>query len=530
MSAALKSPPKPKARTTLVAGDVVTDPTIGHSYRVEELIGKGMQGEVWRGICLETRVPCAVKTTLAVLSDDPKNLVRAKFEAMALRELRHPNVVQVFASGVREDGGIFMVMELLKGETLQDLLRVRGKLTVRQAIRLVRDVCLGLEIVHQFAIHRDIKPANLYLGLDGVVRLLDLGVCKWKRTGLQLTSTGMQLGTFLYMAPEALDESTALDARADIWSLGIVLYELLTGMSPFAFDSALPASRFLLGNRIINEPHVPLLVREPNAHAFLESIVSKALAKDPENRFKSAEEFGRVLTGADEYLEKMEGPCDPMGELVEEMADRAPTLAPPEPRPAPLGQPFAIVGPPDAAPQTEDDALALAATDEVPSRAPRSASGEYEREPMMPSPSATWDLAMDHGASSTREEPKELVVSGVGREAMWLPSWQPSPTTSLAEAPHESAPPRSADVAVWQPAPIVRTVRPLRPTEPMVAPGLDRRAESARVATVATYLLVFFGLLLGAYLLFGPELTAWVSGKTEAAPLPPPPVASPSAR
>jgi serine/threonine-protein kinase len=382
-----------------------------------------------------------------------------------------------------------MVMGLLKGETLQDLLRVRGKLTVRQAIRLVRDVCLGLEMVHQFAIHRDIKPANLYLGLDGVVRLLDLGVCKWKQTGLQLTSTGMQLGTFLYMAPEALDETTALDARADIWSLGIVLYELLTGVSPFAFDSALPASRFLLGNRIIHEPHVPLLTRLPNAPSFLESVVGKALAKNPEHRYRSAEEFGRVLTGAVEYLEKKEGPADPMGELVEEMADRAPTLAPPEPLPALL----AIVAPPVASPPAEEAGPAPAATEEIPTRAHRASSGEYERATTAPLRSPTRDLAAS-------PDTQEHVASGVGREAMWLPSWQPAPN--------------------------VEPPRPLRVGAPQSAPdpsGEDGPSFASKAATLAFFVV---GLLLAAYLLVGPEVVAWMSAKPAAAPSLPAPVVS----
>jgi serine/threonine-protein kinase len=450
--------PKPRRRTAFAAGDVVTDPTIGHGYRVIELIGKGGQAEVWRGASVKTGEPCAVKTILAALSDDPKNQVRAEFEATTLRELRHPNVVQVFASGVREDGGIFMVMELLKGETLQELLRVRGKLTVRQAIRIVRDICLGLEAVHQYAIHRDIKPANLHLGLDGVIRLLDLGACKWKQSGLHLTSTGMQLGTILYMSPEALDESTALDARGDIWSLGIVLYELLTGMSPFAFEDVLPASRFLIGNRILNERHVPLLTREPSFPPFLEQILSKALAKDPAQRFSSAEDFGRVLTGAIEYFERLEGSRDVMGELVEEMADRAPTLAPPEPRPAP--QRATVAAAPEASPRTEGGELALAATDEVPRRAVRSTSGEYERGTMIPSPSATWDLSIDDGAGFTPLESEDVAVSGAGHEAMWLPSWQPAPAATIAQAPTESSAARSAPVAVWQPAPIAPTARP----------------------------------------------------------------------
>lgn len=525
---------KPKRKTGLVAGDVVTDPTIAEGYRVIEVIGRGGQAEVWRGVSVKTGEPCAVKTIHAALGDDPKNLVRAEFEATTLRELRHPNVVQVFASGVREDGGIFMVMELLKGESLHEMLRVRRKLTERQAIRLVRDICLGLEAIHQYAVHRDIKPANLHLGLDGVIRLLDLGVCKWKQSGLNLTSTGMQLGTFIYMSPESLEESVAIDARADIWSLGVVLYELLTGVNPFGLDDGRPASRFAIGNRIIKEPHVPLLVREPNAPLFLEQILSKALAKDPAQRFRSAKDFGRVLTAALEYLERLEGPRDIMGELVEEMAERAPTLAPPEPRPAPqLAATIAITAAPEASPRTEGGDLALAVTDEVPRLAPRSTSGEYERETMMPSPSATWDLSIDDGAGAIPITSEEIVVSSVGREAVWLPAWQSAPTTSIAQAPIESSAPRSAPVAAWQPAPIDWTALAARPPHqvpPPMAAGLVTTKEPDPPAPIATYFLIVVGLLLAAYLLFGGPLPEPLGGKPSPTPLRAQPVASPSAR
>jgi len=525
MSAALKSSPKPRARTALVAGDVVTDPTIRQSYRVAELIGKGGMGEVWRGACVETGVPCAVKTILLALSDDPKSIVRSQLEAMGLRALRHENVVQVFASGVREDGGIFMVMELLKGESLQELLRVRGKLTLRQAIRLVRDICLGLDTIHQFAIHRDIKPANLHLGFDGVVRLLDLGACKWRQSGHQLTSTGMQLGTILYMSPEQLDESSPLDTRADIWSLGVVLYELLTGKSPFAFEAALPDSKFLIGSRIIGQPHVPLLKRETTAPGWLAQIVDKALAKDPEHRFRSAEEFGRVLTGALEFLQKEQGPCDPVAELVEEMLDRAPTLLPPEPRSAPKPEaPRTPASPPTALSRSDELALALAVTDLVPVRVPYPPSGEYERVTRMPAPSAPWDLSIDAEASADEPAPvsEPPPASGRARVALWVPSWSPAPPAAVAPTLPGKEAPRSAPLAVWQAAPIAPRPRP--EPAPRVSPGAAAVKSERRVAaeTAATLILIVVGLLVAGYLLFGPELYAWLHAT--------PPVASPAPR
>jgi serine/threonine protein kinase len=508
MSAALLSPPKPPRRTSIAVGDVVTDPTIRRSYRVEASIAKGGMGEVFRGHCVETREPCAIKSILCVLADDPKTVLRTQLEAIGLRELRHENVVQVFASGVGDDGCIFMVMQLLHGETLQELLDRRGKLTVRQAIRIARDVCLGLDAVHQYAIHRDIKPANIHLGLDGVVRLLDLGACKWKKSGLQLTSTGMQLGTFVFMSPEQLDDSTPLDARSDIWSLGVVLFLLLTRVNPFAYGGTLPENKFVVGTRIIKEPHIPLLSLVPAAPTWLTQILNKALAKKPEHRFQSAEDFGRVLTGALHFLQEQEGPIDFFHDLLEEMDLARPTMPmPPKPL-TPLGRTLPLRVQPDAptlAEQQRDRAvLSLAVTEEVPqstpdARAERDAgSGEYVR------------------ATAATVATTEPLPRGLHRSA---PEAAPAAVVELDPIQHQA----SWFALVAEPASVVLPPAVSVPSEPPPLPArvvtpqpIERADEQPRSRLRLRGLLTSIGAALGlvvlamlvAYVWFGPELLA----------------------
>jgi Protein kinase domain len=532
-----RSPP----RTCLALGDVVTDPTIQRRYRVEELIGKGGMGEVFRGVCLETAEPCAIKSIPLALADDPKIAVRTQFEAMALRELRHPNVVQVFASGVREDGAIFMVMQLLHGETLQEVLRRRGPLSVRQAIRVVRDVCLGLEAVHVYAIHRDIKPANIHLGLDGVVRLLDLGACKWKQSGLQLTSTGIQLGTFVFMSPEQLDSSAPLDTRSDIWSLGVVLYELLTGVNPFAFEGTLPENKFLVGRRIIEQPHTPLAQRAPGAPAYLGQIIDKCLAKKPEQRYQSAADLGRVLTGALQRMDHDEGRTaqapDPLQDLVAEMAGAARPAAPLVPLHALLRTEPLIVAPPPAASALADarepvlrTALAWAQTDEVPAQPARAVSGEYERETMLPSyapPPAPQPPAV---ALEGPVQAAEISAPGTRRDALFpqevdtgaapappLP-FIPAPPMPIVFAP--PAPRPSPPVAFTPPVPVpawTSSVPRARAAEPIRAPRrLDRMARWSIGGAPLWMLLLLLGMLaLSGLLWFGPDLATWLQPQSD---------------
>jgi serine/threonine-protein kinase len=291
----------------------------GTKYRIIGFIGRGGMGEVYRAMTLDGRALVAIKTLPLALAADPKVVLRTQFESAALRELRHRNVVEVLASGVRNDGVIFMVMEHLRGVTLLELMRDKGRIPIPWSLVIARDVSRGLVGIHEVAVHRDIKPANVHLGVDGVVRILDLGAAKWKRSGLRLTTLGTQVGTLTHMAPELLDESGPADGRADVWSVGVLLYELVSGRHPFALDGRPPDNPYVLGGRILDDPHVPLRAVAPLCPPSLARLVDKTLAKDPRDRHGSAEELLAAISAEIRAFERVHGVSPPIEELAAQL-------------------------------------------------------------------------------------------------------------------------------------------------------------------------------------------------------------------
>lgn len=303
--------------TTLSQGEILAD-AMGARFRIVGLIGKGGMGEVYRGEAEDGRA-VAVKTLPLALADDPKLVKRTQFESETLRALRHPNVVPVIASGVREDGVIFMVMEYLVGMTLTELRRASGKIPIPWALEIMRDVCRGLGAIHEHAVHRDLKPANLHFDVEAVVRVLDLGAARWKRTGLHLTSTGKQLGTIAYMAPEQVSSTLAVEVPADIWSVGMVLFELLANRHPFAFEGQLPDNAFEVGCRIIQKDHLPLRDVAPLCPGSLARLLDRALDKDPRRRFPTAGALEAAITEEMEAFTREHGISPPLSALAEQL-------------------------------------------------------------------------------------------------------------------------------------------------------------------------------------------------------------------
>ncbi|MBK8824297.1 MAG: serine/threonine protein kinase [Anaerolineales bacterium] len=304
--------PPPPAQT-LNTGDELADGA-GGRFMILGLLGKGGMGEVhraewWKRGASEGEV-VAIKVMLAKNADDPKAAMRFNAEGKALREIRHLNVVQVLATGIRKkDRLAWMAMDLLHGKTLQEILEQHGKLPVPWAIQIVRDVCNGLQAVHSIALHRDIKPQNLFLCTDGVIRILDLGASKLLHGGLVKTTTGFQVGTLSYMSPEHI-QNTDLDGRSDLFSLTIVLYQLLTGYYPFDFFEGVLPGWFEVCSRIIDKPHIPPdhQRRAPWLPRYIVEILNKGLAKDRTKRFRNAKEMGQdVLTARDEFARGRRG-------------------------------------------------------------------------------------------------------------------------------------------------------------------------------------------------------------------------------
>jgi len=413
--------PPPPPELVLSVGEELSDGG-GGRFIILGLLGKGGMGEVYRAEWwkrgAEKCVLVAIKVMVAKNADDPKAMVRFGAESKALQEIHHPNVVQVLAAGLRKkDRLAWMAMELLRGKTLQEILDQQGKLPIPWALAIIRDVCRGMGSVHTIAIHRDIKPANLFLCVDGVVKILDLGASKFLHNELVLhTTTGFQVGTWPFMSPEQV-RNQVLDERSDLFSLTVVLYQVLTGRHPFDFGGGLPGW-FETCSRIIDKPHVLPDQVAPWLPRHIVEILNKGLAKDPSKRFRNAEELRDVLTAA---LNQLAADKD-----LEPLTTLAATLAPPEEAP-PLTPP-----PADTRPHGEQDA---GPNDEAPQ--PRAAT---------PLPYAVTDKAPevpeapehDNGFSTWSRRamlPPEVGISRVSRIATKRPELGGSPVSAPAVEP-----------------------------------------------------------------------------------------------
>jgi tRNA A-37 threonylcarbamoyl transferase component Bud32 len=265
--------------------------TLG-KYRLLDALGRGGMAQVYRGYHPQLDRYVAVKVLRADLVEQAEFLERFRREAQAVSGLRHANIVQVFDFDVQDDA-YYMVMELLEGNTLRARLndyRVRGlRMPLSEARRVICDVLAGLEYAHSEGIvHRDLKPANIMLTKKGQAVLTDFGIAQILGA-TQVTVAGALMGTLNYMAPEQGLKGTA-DARSDIYSLGIALYEMLTGYTPFDADTPLAILM-----KHLNDP-LPLPSKlDPSLPAGLEQVVLKALSKDPDDRYQSAAEMLAAL-------------------------------------------------------------------------------------------------------------------------------------------------------------------------------------------------------------------------------------------
>nr|WP_285562151.1 serine/threonine-protein kinase [Streptomyces hygroscopicus] len=303
---------------------------IAGRYRLRDTIGRGAMGEVWRAYDEMLGRPVAVKLLLPHDSD-PTASSRFRLEAQTAGRLSHPNVVGVLDFGEYEDR-LFLVMELVDGGSLAGLLAACGPLPVERVAQLAAQAAVGLATAHrQGIVHRDIKPANLLLDTEGTLKIGDFGIARFlDDPGAALTATGQIVGTSLYLAPERALGHTAGPA-SDVYSLGCVLYQLLTGRPPFQADSALA----VLHQHLDSTPLSPRRMRTDLPPAF-ESYLLGLLAKEPEGR-PTAEEvadwFGRgAWRGTPEPLpNEHQGhgrPALPHGTGFEAAAPASPVPAP----------------------------------------------------------------------------------------------------------------------------------------------------------------------------------------------------------
>lgn len=282
------------------------DPNIGRDlldgqFQILQKIGSGGMGSVYKAAQPAMNRMVAVKILHPKLTNRKDLVSRFRREARAMSHLTHPNTVKVFLYGDLEDGSLYIVMEHLEGRNLNQMVRKEGPLAVERAIPVLIQVCGALQEAHlQGIIHRDLKPENIFLSTNGGLRdypkVLDFGLAKVTERELRpgsimLTQEGMVFGTPEFMSPEQA-QGKPLDARSDIYSLAVILYEVLTGKLPF--DARTPMEYIQMH---VTRPPIPIDERVPGRTfpSGFDAVMKKALEKRPEDRYASAADFAQAL-------------------------------------------------------------------------------------------------------------------------------------------------------------------------------------------------------------------------------------------
>ncbi|WP_435604236.1 protein kinase domain-containing protein [Streptomyces sp. bgisy130] len=308
---------------------------LGQRYELVEQLGHGGMGTVYRAVDHRLRRTVAVKTLSAELAMQPEFLTRFQREAHAAAALNHPGVATVHDVGEDAGGGAaepYLVMEYVAGRTLSQVLG-DGPLAVAQAVDITGQVLAALDHSHRHAIvHRDIKPANVMLTASGAVKVVDFGIAKaLSEVATRLTGTGVAVGTPAYLAPEQIN-GAATDHRTDLYAVGCLLYELLTGRPPYTGDS--PFS--VMHQHLAAEPVRPSRLR-PELPPAVDAVIARALHKRREDRFADAATMQAALTAAPHPAPAPPAPTptptafDPAAAGPAPSAGPAPAVAPPAP-------------------------------------------------------------------------------------------------------------------------------------------------------------------------------------------------------
>ncbi len=282
-------------RTTPSQSQKQPSRTLG-AYRIIETLAQGAMGIVYRAENAR-RQPVAIKALQDAKRHDPAIVARFFGESLATSRVTHPNIVRFYDFGYDAQGSAFLVMELLRGETLSQRLARERPLDIPLAVDIACQIAMGLEAAHrQGVIHRDLKPDNIFLSIDphdpdGVlVKLIDFGVAKVEGQGPTQTLAGDLLGTPAYMAPEQGRSAADSDARSDIYSLGCILFEMLCGVVPFPGNVV----ETLVAHQTAERP--PARALNPRVPLALDEVVDRLLARDPTQRPQSAAEVAEALT------------------------------------------------------------------------------------------------------------------------------------------------------------------------------------------------------------------------------------------
>jgi eukaryotic-like serine/threonine-protein kinase len=265
---------------------------LGGRYEVEEELGRGGMAKVYRGTDTVLGRPVAVKILAPQFTDDPSFVDRFRREAQAAARLNHPNLVSVYDTG-SDDGVHFIVMEYVEGRTLADYLAGGGRIMPQRAIEIAEAVSQALTAAHaQGVIHRDIKPGNIMITPSGDVKVADFGIARVIAGAETIAQTAAVLGTAAYLSPEQA-QGQPVDQRSDLYSLGCVLYEMVAGRPPFTGDSPVAVA----SKQVLEQP-VPPSKLNPDVSPQLDAVIMRTLAKNPDNRYGSAEEFRQDLERA----------------------------------------------------------------------------------------------------------------------------------------------------------------------------------------------------------------------------------------
>ncbi|MEP7119532.1 MAG: serine/threonine-protein kinase [Byssovorax sp.] len=346
---------RPAVASPFQAGDMIAG-----KYRVERELGRGGMGVVFAALHVELEQQVAVKLLHASAAANPDFVARFSREARSAAKIRSEHVARMIDVGTLADGTAYFVMEYLEGEDLAEALQRRGALAVPLAVDYVLQACEAVAAAHAAGIiHRDIKPANLFIARNPdrstTLKVLDFGVAKVTSSDPatatpqegSTTQTGHVLGSPLYMSPEQLQGSARVDARADIWALGVVLYELLTNTAPFAHGALVE-----IFAAVMRDAAPPLRDALPDAPAELEHVILRCLAKKPGQRYANVAEMARALLpfgparamDAVERMERLLGSAERTMDAAELVASGRPGSLP-DIRPSDSGK----QSPPDSA-------------------------------------------------------------------------------------------------------------------------------------------------------------------------------------
>ncbi len=283
--------------TMRIASELGPGLELSGSIRLEKKLAEGGMGSVWTAQHLALKTQVAVKFLAAHLAQDAAAAARFQREAMAAARIKSPHVVQIFDHGMSTEHGPYIVMELLEGETLSAFVQRHGRLSPPLTARILAQLCRALAKAHAHGIvHRDIKPDNVFLhdaDREPFVKVLDFGIAKNLQDEMSVTSTGSMMGTPHYMSPEQMLSSKHVDLRADLWASAVLAYHCITGGVPFdgetfgAVAIAVTLAEF-----------TPPFARHGVGSAALDAWFAKALARDLNARFASAEEFSEAFSQA----------------------------------------------------------------------------------------------------------------------------------------------------------------------------------------------------------------------------------------